>query len=125
MHAAAGEKQFAQKVEIKICNVTNVFFKVRSPNLGAFSFQELLGGENAVVSPSNSYDFLSSWLSLSVSMCSVIINLSIYLKTVFFYSHACVLHFRHSNSFQSLSSVLEARIVYQDVASFLLWFKTR
>jgi hypothetical protein len=24
-----------------------------------------------------------------------------------------------------LSSVLEARIVYQDVASFLLWFKTR
>jgi hypothetical protein len=42
----AGEKQFAQKVEIKICNV---FIKVRSSNLGPFYFQELYGGENAVV----------------------------------------------------------------------------
>jgi hypothetical protein len=90
----AGEKQFAQKVEIKICNV---FFKVRSLNLRPFSFQELLGGKNAIMSQSNSYNFLSSWL---VSMCSVIINLSIYcILKLSSSSHAFVLHFRHSNSF--------------------------
>ena len=98
----AGEKQFAQKVEIKICNV---FFKVRSLNLRPFSFQELLGGKNAIMSQSNSYNFLSSWL---VSMCSVIINLSIY----------CILKLSRLQA-MPLYCILDILIPFEDLTSIL------